>query len=67
VGQRGPASQFGEPENKGYVGWSVTRPDGDDAAKFHSYQQRRVLTVPGAVKVSRAYDDRGRCQQRFLP
>ena len=43
-GQRSPASQRGEPEKKGPVGWSVTCPDGTDAAKFHSYQQRRLLT-----------------------
>jgi len=37
------------------------------AAKFHSYQQRRVLTVHGAVKVRRAYYYCGRCKQSFLP
>ncbi len=37
------------------------------AAKFHSYQQRRVLTVHGEVKVRRAYYYCGRCQQSFLP
>jgi len=37
------------------------------AAKFHSYQQRRVLTVHGAVTVRRAYYYCGRCQQSFLP
>jgi hypothetical protein len=37
------------------------------AAKFHSYQQRRVLTVHGAVQVRRAYYYCGRCRQSFLP
>jgi len=37
------------------------------AAKFHSYQQRRVLTVHGEVKVRRAYYYCGRCKQSFLP
>ncbi len=37
------------------------------AAKFHSYQQRRVLTVHGEMKVQRAYYYCGRCKQSFLP
>jgi hypothetical protein len=37
------------------------------AAKFHSYQQRRVLTVHGEVRVRRAYYYCGRCKQSFLP
>jgi hypothetical protein len=37
------------------------------AAKFHSYQQRPVLTVHGEVKLRRAYYYCGRCQQSFLP
>ena len=37
------------------------------AAKFHSYQQRRVLTVHGAQQVQRAYYYCGRCRQSFLP
>lgn len=37
------------------------------AAKFHSYQQRSVVTVHGVVKVRRAYYYCGRCQQSFLP
>lgn len=37
------------------------------AAKFHSYQQRRVLTVHGELKVQRAYYYCGRCRQSFLP
>jgi hypothetical protein len=37
------------------------------AAKFHSYQQRRVLTVHGAIHVRRAYYYCGRCRQSFLP
>lgn len=36
-------------------------------AKFHSYQQRRVLTAHGAVKVRRAYYYCGRCHQGYLP
>ncbi len=39
----------------------------DRAAKFHSYQQRRILTVHGEVKVRRAYYYCGRCHQSFLP
>jgi hypothetical protein len=45
----------------------VTCPHCDYAAKFHSYQQRRVLTVHGAVQVRRAYYYCGRCHQSFLP
>jgi hypothetical protein len=37
------------------------------AAKFHSYQHRRVLTVHGALQVQRAYYYCGRCKQSFLP
>lgn len=37
------------------------------AAKFHSYQGRRLLTVHGAVWVQRAYYYCGRCRQSFLP
>ena len=37
------------------------------AAKFHSYQQRRVLTVHGAVQVQRAYYYCGRCKQSYMP
>ena len=37
------------------------------AAKFHSYQQRRVLTVHGPVQLRRAYYYCGRCKQSFLP
>ncbi len=39
----------------------------DYAAKFHSYQQRRVLTVHGPVQVRRAYYYCGRCHQSSLP
>lgn len=39
----------------------------EHAAKFHSYQERRVLTVHGAVRVSRAYYYCGRCRHSFLP
>jgi hypothetical protein len=37
------------------------------AAKFHSYQERRVLTVHGAVRLRRAYYYCGRCHQSFRP
>ncbi len=37
------------------------------AAKFHSYQRRRVLTVHGALTVARAYYYCGRCRQSFMP
>jgi Uncharacterised protein family (UPF0236) len=37
------------------------------AAKFHSYQERRVLTVHGEMNVRRAYYYCGRCKQSFLP
>ena len=45
----------------------MTCPDCRYAAKFHSYQQRRVLTVHGELKVRRAYYYCGRCRQSFLP
>jgi hypothetical protein len=45
----------------------VTCPYCDYAAKFHSYQQRPVVTVHGVVKVRRAYYYCGRCKQSFLP
>jgi hypothetical protein len=45
----------------------VTCPDCTYAAKFHSFQQRRILTVHGEVKVLRAYYYCGRCKQSFLP
>jgi hypothetical protein len=45
----------------------VTCPHCDYAAKFHSYQPRRVLTVHGALRVQRAYYYCGRCRQSFLP
>jgi hypothetical protein len=37
------------------------------AAKFHSYQQRRVVTVHGVLKLRRAYYYCGRCKQSFIP
>jgi hypothetical protein len=37
------------------------------AAKFHSYQPRRVLTAHGELKIRRAYYYCGRCHQSFLP
>jgi hypothetical protein len=37
------------------------------AAKFHSYQRRRLVTAHGAVWVQRAYYYCGRCKQSFLP
>jgi len=45
----------------------VTCPYCGYAAKFHSYQQRRVLAVHGALQVRRAYYYCGRCKQGFLP
>jgi hypothetical protein len=45
----------------------VTCPCCEHAAKFHSYQQRRVLTVHGELRVARAYYYCGRCKQSFLP
>ena len=45
----------------------MTCPYCDHAAKFHSYQQRQVLTVHGGIKVQRAYYYCGRCRQSFLP
>jgi hypothetical protein len=45
----------------------VTCPYCECAAKFHSYQQRRVLTVHGEMKVRRAYYYCGRCKQSFIP
>jgi Uncharacterised protein family (UPF0236) len=37
------------------------------AAKFHSYQPRRVVTAHGVVKIRRAYYYCQRCHQSFLP
>jgi hypothetical protein len=37
------------------------------AAKFHSYQQRRILTVHGEMKVRRAYYYCGRCGHGLAP
>lgn len=37
------------------------------AAKFHSYQRRRVLAVHGELRVERAYYYCGRCKQSFIP
>ena len=37
------------------------------AAKFHSYQRRRVVTVHGEMHVERAYYYCGRCKQSFIP
>ncbi|MBY0524505.1 MAG: ISKra4 family transposase [Gemmataceae bacterium] len=45
----------------------MTCPDCQYAAKFHSYQPRRLLTVHGEVRVQRAYYYCGRCRQSFLP
>lgn len=45
----------------------MTCPYCNYAAKFHSYQQRRLLTVHGEVTVRRAYYYCGRCRQSFLP
>ncbi len=45
----------------------MTCPDCRYAAKFHSYQRRRVLTVHGQLEVRRAYYYCGRCRQSFIP
>jgi hypothetical protein len=45
----------------------VTCPLCEYAAKFHSYQQRSVVTVHGVLKVRRAYYYCGRCKQSFIP
>jgi hypothetical protein len=45
----------------------VTCPHCEYAAKFHSYQQRPLVTVHGVLKVRRAYYYCGRCKQSFLP
>lgn len=45
----------------------MTCPSCDYAAKFHSYQQRRLLTIHGEIQLRRAYYYCGRCKQSFLP
>jgi hypothetical protein len=45
----------------------VTCPLCDHAAKFHSYQQCRLSTLHGDVKVSRAYYYCQRCHQSYVP
>lgn len=45
----------------------MTCPDCEYAAKFHSFQQKRVRTIHGDVQVSRAYYYCGRCHQSFIP
>ena len=45
----------------------MTCPDCQYAAKFHSYQTCRVLTVHGPVRVRRAYYRCARCPQSFIP
>src|SRR5262249_56570582 len=67
TGQRGPASRPGEPEKKGYVGSSVTCEHCSYAAKFHSYQRRRIVTVHGAVWVRRGSSHFRPGQQSVLP
>ena len=57
----------GRTGKKGHVGCSVTCSLCDYVAKFHSYQQRRVVTVHGELKVRRAYYYCGRCHQSYLP
>ena len=42
-------------------------PHCDYAAKFHSYQSRRLLTVHGDIRLSRAYYYCGRCHHSFIP
>jgi hypothetical protein len=45
----------------------VTCPCCEYAAKFHSYQQRSVVTIHGVVKIRRAYYYCHRCKQSFMP
>jgi hypothetical protein len=45
----------------------VTCPLCDHAAKFHSYQQCRLSTLHGDMKVSRAYYYCQRCHQSYIP
>jgi len=45
----------------------LTCPHCEYAAKFHSYQQRSVVTVHGVLKIRRAYYYCGRCKQSFMP
>jgi hypothetical protein len=45
----------------------VTCPHCEYAAKFHSYQQRRIVTVHGEMRIQRAYYYCGRCKQSFIP
>lgn len=45
----------------------MTCPSCSYAAKLHSYQPRRVVTVHGEVTLRRAYYYCGRCHQSFLP
>jgi hypothetical protein len=45
----------------------VTCPHCEYAAKFHSYQPRRILTVHGEMKIQRAYYYCSRCKQSFMP
>jgi hypothetical protein len=39
----------------------------EHAAKFHSYQSRRLLTVHGEIRLERAYYYCGRCHHSFIP
>jgi len=45
----------------------MTCPDCQYAAKFHSYQTCRLVTVHGELKVSRAYYRCNRCRRSFIP
>jgi hypothetical protein len=45
----------------------VACPGCQRVAKFHSYQQRRVVAVHGAVRVRRAYYYCGRCHRSYCP
>ena len=45
----------------------MTCPLCDHAAKFHSYQQCRLSTLHGEVKVARAYYYCQRCHQSYVP
>jgi hypothetical protein len=39
----------------------------EHAAKFHSYQSRRLLTVHGEIRLSRSYYYCGRCHHGYIP
>jgi len=45
----------------------VRCPQCEYAAKFHSYQERRIATAHGDMRIQRAYYRCGRCKQSFIP